>query len=320
MALFLKSRVVTEKIKKLQVAFELIATGRIFRILFGRQLASFRRFFSPSFFTKIDMLLLLGYWPDLKHPRSFNEKIQHRKLFAPHPLSTLVADKWAVREFVASQCGLASILNEIYFVGSDPEKIPFDDFPDKFVIKATHGSGWNIFIRDKNKMNRGEVVAQCRKWLGLKYSRVSCNFYETHYDQIPPQVIVERFIEDPCLEVPLDYKLFVFSGHVQYVQVDSGRFTEHRRNFFNREWKEQDFCFRYPKAAPVDRPKKFEEMIGAAERLARDFDFCRVDLYCAGDGRIIFGEMTLAPESGCGRFYPREWDFKLGALWDMKLV
>ncbi|MBE0411787.1 MAG: glycosyltransferase, partial [Anaerolineales bacterium] len=44
-------------------------------------------------------------------------------------------------------------------------------------------------------------------------------------------------------------------------------------------------------------------------------DFIRVDLYCVNDERIVFGELTLTPEAGWGRFSPVKWDSIFGSFW-----
>jgi hypothetical protein len=59
-------------------------------------------------------------------------------------------------------------------------------------------------------------------------------------------------------------------------------------------------------------------MIRVAETLGEDFDFVRVDLYDTPNGGIIFGEMTLAPEAGGGKFQPMSYDFEIGQLWRME--
>lgn len=55
-------------------------------------------------------------------------------------------------------------------------------------------------------------------------------------------------------------------------------------------------------------------MIRIAETLATGFPFVRVDLY-AGENGPLFGEMTFAPGAGLSKFFPAEYDFRLGALW-----
>src|SRR3989338_1239970 len=107
-------------------------------ILFGeigyRIIYPFKKWFNNEFFFKLLFFLKEGYWPNLKHPRSVNEKVLYRKLKNPHPLSTIVADKWAVREYVKAK-GCEAILNKVLWVGADVENIPFDKLPRKFVIK-----------------------------------------------------------------------------------------------------------------------------------------------------------------------------------------
>jgi len=55
-------------------------------------------------------------------------------------------------------------------------------------------------------------------------------------------------------------------------------------------------------------------MLAAAERMARTFDFARVDFYEI-DGFPKFGEVTFYPGSGLDRFDPQELDLEIGALW-----
>lgn len=265
---------------------------------------------------RFEVLLWLGYWPNLERPTSFNEKIQHWKLRDAHSLATACADKWAARQYVLSKTNRPDILNELYFVGTNPLDIPFHELPRKFVIKATHGSGWTIVVRNKATADIKGIVSLCRRWLRTKYSGASNIVPETHYDAIVPRIIVEKFIEDATFGIPLDYKFFCFNGAPAYVQVDADRFGDHRRNFYDLDWREMDFRLIYDKGKPVPRPSSLNEMIDIASTLSRGVGFCRVDLYNADDGKVLFGEMTFAPESGLGRFSPREWDYRLGALWN----
>lgn len=267
----------------------------------------------PEIFKSIRMRLRLGYWPNIRKPRTFNEKVAHRQIFAPHPLASVVADKWRVRQYVAER-GLEDILNDIYFVTDDPSRIPFDDLPDRFVIKANHGCHWNIFVVSKQALDRQRTIQQCRQWLGTKYGKVSYD-NETHYDTIPPLILVERFIEDSQRDFPLDYKIFCFRQKAHFVQVDLGRFARRTKTIYDREWRDTGIQFIYPRGELVPKPHRLDDMLRIAERLACGFDFCRVDLYAPEPDRILFGEITMSPAGGLGRFTPREWDYRLGELW-----
>ncbi|GEM_PF-365285 len=283
--------------------------------LIRRLLLFFRPLLEVDWFTKVEMLLFLGYWPNLKNPRSFNEKIVYRKLYVNVPLAKVLCDKLAARDYVREKTGRADILNDLYWVGTDANDIPFDSLPNKYVIKVTHGSGWNIFVKDKTAIKREEIRVNVTTWLKSKYSLSSTMISEKHYDDIPPKIIIEKFIDDLKWGFPLDYKFFCFYGKAYYIQVDVDRFGAHKRILFNINWQEMPFSYAYPKSKErIDKPFKFEEMKLIAEQIAQGLEFCRVDLYNPDEKGIFFGEITLYPESGLGRFIPREWDFRLGKL------
>lgn len=65
--------------------------------------------------------------------------------------------------------------------------------------------------------------------------------------------------------------------------------------------------------AVVQMPCNLDEMIVLAEKLAVGIPFLRVDLYNVS-GRIYFGELTLYPAGGFGRYTPDEWDDTLGKM------
>jgi hypothetical protein len=58
-------------------------------------------------------------------------------------------------------------------------------------------------------------------------------------------------------------------------------------------------------------------MIAATETLGRDVDFVRADFYDT-PARLYFGELTLTPEGGRGRFHPNDFDRYLGERWKIR--
>ncbi len=127
-------------------------------------------------------------------------------------------------------------------------------------------------------------------------------------------MLVEEFLDAGGAEVPPDWKWFCFGGRAALVQVDFNRFSGHTRNFYNPDGTPVALRIKYPPGPEIALPSSFDTMRLVAERLAREFDFVRVDLYALGD-RIVVGELTHYPGGAGEDFDPPEWDAKLGALW-----
>jgi hypothetical protein len=253
----------------------------------------------------------VGGFPNFLWPQTFNEKVLHRIIFDRRPLLTQLADKFAVRSYVESRLG-PQILPELYYVTTDPATIPFDQLPGRFVVKPTHGSGWVQIVMDKASLDRSALIENCRGWLRQNFYEVT---REWAYKRIKPRIIAEQFIDDGSGGVPRDYKLFVFGGKAEMIQVDAGRFTVHTRRLYGPRWEKLPVLYSYDDIrGDVSRPVHLEEMIRAAETIGRELDFIRVDFYDT-PGRLYFGELTMTPECGTGSFRPKEFDRYLGSRW-----
>jgi len=254
-----------------------------------------------------------GYWPRLDKPRTFEEKVSCRMLFDRNPRWTMFSDKWRVRDYVAARIGGEHLVPLLYHCDR-PEDIPFDELPTKFVIKANHGSGYNILVEDKSKLDRQKVIVQLTQWLQRNFCHDNLVGAEWVYRNIKPVIIVEAFLEDEG-DVPRDYKFFCFSGRVEFLQINFDRFGDASEKFFDREFNPLDLWNgRKQYRGEVVRPERYEEMVRLAEALSQDVDFIRVDLYSVG-GRIYFGELTCCPAAADIEFVPRSYDFAFGEKW-----
>ncbi|QLD90786.1 hypothetical protein HWV07_17745 [Natronomonas salina] len=260
---------------------------------------------------KLFMYLRLGYWPQIKNPRTFNEKVAHRKLYEDNELFSTVEDKWQVRDYVAEKVG-EDFLPELYHVTDDPEDIPFDELPESFVVKPNHMAGPIIFVEEGDTVPREEIKAKGREWLETTHNVMK---EESWYWDIEPRILFEEYLQNEDDDVPPDYKFFVFHGEVEYVQVDLDRYSDHKRRFYDRDWNPQEFKRGYPLAPVTEKPDTFDDMVEIAETLGEDLDFIRIDLYDIDGERIAFGEMTVGPGSGVGDFEPEEIDHHFGELW-----
>lgn len=266
---------------------------------------------SDVFVEKLVMTPRVGYWPRIRNPRSFNEKIAHRKHFTKNPLFSKVADKVSARSYVRGKYG-DEILNEVYHITRDPNDIPFDKLPNEFVIKT--GNKGAIIVEDKNRMDLNRIKKECRSSLNEPYGVDKGEYW---YAEIDPSLVIERKLSGYDSDIPTDYKFFVFDGKVEYIQVNVDRFENHKQSIYDKDWNYIDVWYNQPKGSRIEEPKLFDEMVEVAERLGEDFNFMRVDLYQTADNGVIFGEMTPAPTGGVGGFRPKKYDFEFGLKWNL---
>ena len=248
---------------------------------------------------------------NIKHPETYNEKIQWFKLYGITPVISELSDKIAVREFVASRIG-KEYLVPLIGVWNYPEEIDFDLLPEKFVLKANHGSGYNYVVTDKNSLDTRDVIMKANHWLQQDFS--FSNGFEMQYHSIPRRLLAEQYLENEGGDL-YDYKVWCFNGHAEYIQFLSQRKTDLKMDFFDREWKLQPFTYNHPNSGmKICKPDNLGELIDKAELLARGFPHVRVDFYRLNTGKLYFGEMTFTSFSGICQWDPPETDLMLGRL------
>lgn len=244
------------------------------------------------------------YLLSINRPRTFTEKINWLKFNTFNPDYIGLADKYDVRAFVSNRIG-EQYLVPLLAVFNTSNEIDFTHLPDKFVLKATHGSGLNLFVKDKKMQSIDRVRKLCSDWLTINPYFLS---REWQYKDINPKIICEHYLD----ENPNDYKFFCFGGRVRFIQVDVDRFTAHTRTIFTRDWEELNIEYNYKKSERVlSPPAELDTMIKLSEELARDFNFVRVDLFNISN-TIYFGELTFFPGGGAEPFNSYDADLNFG--------
>lgn len=244
---------------------------------------------------------------DFKNPTTFTEKLWWLSVYDNSFLKTFCADKITLHDYSIDILG-RDICIPLLGTYDNANQIDFTKLPNKFVIKCNHGSGWNIIVKDKSKLNIPEARAKLNSWLRRKWSE-----HEYHYHLIPPKILVEEYKEN--LD---DIKFFCFNGIPKFCQVDK-HFQEHRMNFYDCEWNYLPNIsnLAYPSNPNIKdkKPDQLNEMVDLAKQLSKYFKFVRVDLYPTESG-IMLGELTFIPGGGI-IFYKNDGDMKIGQMLDL---
>jgi hypothetical protein len=258
---------------------------------------------SPVLLARYRYLTRMGRRLNLNRPTTFDEKLLWLMLFWRHPLKTRCADKIGLRDY-ATELGLAEALVEQYGVYESPDEIDFEAFPDRFVLKCTHGSGFNLFCLERERFDRNAARRKLAAWLERDFS-AACG--EIHYAGIPPRIVCERFIGDAAGRLPRDYKLHCFHGRVEFTTVCSERRIDLSGAVFDhydRDWSAKlpyARCGLHPERV-IPKPAAYDDMVRIAEKLSSPFPYVRVDLYDV-EGRLFVGEMTFVPCAGTDTSY-----------------
>ena len=251
-----------------------------------------------------------GHRLNLKTPKTFNAKLQWLKLHCHNPLMTTCADKVAVRDYIAKNIG-SKYLIPCLGVWDNPDDIDFDKLPNRFVLKVNWGSGQNIIVKDKSKLNIAETRQKLSEWMRPENNHYFA-FFEWCYKDIKPKILAEKYLDfDDDL---LDYKIMCYNGEPKNLFVCSERNTNLKVTFFDLNWQRLPFERKYPASSKeLKCPQNFNKMLEISKSLAKPFLFVRVDFFCVND-KLYIGELTFFPGAGHETFTPSIWDKKLGDL------
>ncbi|MCL2638020.1 MAG: glycosyl transferase [Oscillospiraceae bacterium] len=265
-------------------------------------------------FIKVFYYTCFGKELNLDNPTTLNEKMQWLKLYDRRAEYSVLADKYEVREFVASRIG-EEYLIPLYGSGECFEDIDFGELPEEFVLKCTHDSGSVVIFRDgkvfekygvellgenaaKNKLND----ALMQNW--FHFGR------EWAYKNVKPRIIAEKYL-GKNIE---DFRFYAFDGKVKFIHVDFDTAVFRKANIYTADWEYLPCSWTYltdPEKV-IEKPAQLDEMIRITERLAEGIPHLRVDLFLV-DGKVYFLETGFYHGSGFDPFVPHEYDEIFGS-------
>jgi hypothetical protein len=267
-----------------------------------------------SFYVWINSSYALGYFINLRHPKSFNEKMNWLKVHDHNPEYTKMADKYDAKTIVRNLAGDKYVV-PCYGVWDSPDDICLDSLPNEFVLKCTHDCTSVIICRDKSNFDFTGAKEILRKNLGRSYYE---GLREWPYKNIKPRIIADMFLDDGREGELQDYKFWCFNGEPKIMYfTNKGKTGKCYENFYDMDFKPLNIDHGFPRRVPeYDKPAEFEEMKEIATKLSKGMPFVRIDLFDI-KGHVYFGEFTFYDWGAGHPFNPRETDYKIGEL--MKL-
>lgn len=250
---------------------------------------------------------------NLKNPKSFNEKLMWLKLnlYNNDPTVWKCADKYLVREYAKEKGVKEENLPKLIKVYKNADEINFDELPDKFALKCSHGCGFNVICTDKSKLNKEKTKKQLNKWLKTKFGYETA---EVHYTHIKPVIICEEYIGGDPNIFPIDYKVFCFNGIPKIIRTSTERKTGYKLNYFSLNWTELNYGKEgTANKKPIKKPQNLNKILKIARVLSKDFPFVRIDFF-ENEGTPILGEMTFTPSACLARYYNETGDHELSKL------
>ncbi len=260
----------------------------------------------------------LHYFPNLDHPRSFNEKLLWLALNYKNPIHAVASDKARAKAWIAQRVGEEYVL-PLLGVYDNPNDIDFEALPEKFVMKSNAGWGADqvVLVTKKSRKDYDRLRALASSWLYPWCSYYYFNMCITDEKPEKPLVVIEEFL-DGGKQYLDDYKFYCCNGQMQFALIVTDRGSPDQcRTFVDRDWKVLPVrrAGKFSSGTP-EKPKNLEKMLELAKILSKDVPMVRIDFYNV-DGRIYVGEMTFTPGLFL-RFQPREWDYRLGELLDIR--
>ncbi len=247
---------------------------------------------------------------DLLNPVTYNEKMQWLKLYNSVPIKTKLADKFLVRKYVAKKIG-EKYLTPLLGVYNSFDEIDFDKLPNQFVIKCNHGSGWNLIVQDKSKLDKNDAKQKIDEWMSKNYA---FNLgYELHYLNIKPKIIIEKYLDPE--KSKYEIQLWTFCGEIKFVSIETIKDnTELYRGVFYPDGTPCEFQIspdHYQQLKDIPSLELFNKAIKIGKKLLLKTPYVRID-FVINNKDILFREMTFTSGSGLSKIVPDDYNKILG--------
>jgi hypothetical protein len=226
--------------------------------------------------------------PMYKKIQYYSTQLDER--FAPY------VDKIEAKQIVKNICGDDISVAPIIRILDNPTDFSADDINVNNMVKASHGSGWNININNNTNVNYVQTMLQ--SW-NKPYSNT-----ERQYTYIKPRFFIEQKVNGPAGNADV-FMFRCIHGEPISIGVKRGGI----QNSYDIHWNPLASI----QIANLAKPVHLDKMLILAKLLSSPFEFVRIDFYYVG-GIIYFSEFTFTPAAGA-QFFPMVLEERFGSMW-----
>ncbi len=268
---------------------------RTLRCQWNHFLWNFSKKVNSDWFDHVRFKQTTGRKLNYNNPLWLNDKLQWLNRYWIPSVKVSCTDKLGVREYLKNT-GIHNINVPAFFgVWERAEDIDFSRLPQQFVLKCNHGCGYNIIVRDKNMLDIPQTITKLNKWMKEDYGK---QHNEYHYSYIPRKIFAEEYLSDlDATGSIVDYKLMCIGGKPVFFLVCRERDAKGHAllSSYTLDWQRAGYL-KSEDPTTIPAPENLDTMIAAANRIAKDFPFVRVDFY-DNYGKVYLGELTFTPEA-----------------------
>jgi hypothetical protein len=231
------------------------------------------------------------------------EKIGHYKTKLHQGYARYV-DKLEAKQIVTEVCGINLHVAPVRRILASPSDFQESDISSDCLLKATHGSGWNL---DLEKVTD---VSTIRSKLG-EWNVPYRSHDEPHYSFVRPRFFIEEKINDSIIgktaHAPV-YMIRCIHGNPVTVNIKIG--TE--QVGYDTDWNR--LPLRIKSSLQIQKPACLAQMLHFARQLSQPFEFVRIDFYIGKDDTVYFSEFTFTPTGG-NRLFSMDIEQLYGKMW-----
>ena len=133
---------------------------------------------------------------------TFQDKLNYLIIHDNPESKSDIVDKIKIHQFSKKILG-KDICVPILKIYKNVDEIKLEDLPEKFVLKANHGSGMNLICKDKSKFDINMAKNNLKIWLRTNYGLLNSEF---QYFLIERKILAAPYLGDNII----DYEIYCF--------------------------------------------------------------------------------------------------------------